>query len=629
MGDPARGAWLQRNGAGLVPTQAQSGIHAPSTRFQPARASGTGQVQQILISCADKLLRLETTSGVFVYQLINCSIPIGSYNPSVSVDDNYFVLDFDVSTTGPRGQIFHFTYAIEPGQLNPAILFGEQASVLVDVVEHVSGSTGRFKRERILEHGARCLVRAPDRELVPLASTSRALFNPKKFKRTLWSHEIPLGMFGWVEVSAKAFGDLSGSFAAGYGPGRLSDICLTYLAENDAGGDPLDPDGPTNFRVGGRAKFTLPARTVVRVVAHGGLRIDGAYLSTIDVAAAEGVLTANGSASFEGSVDAEVDIAARATRPPLDPRHPVRSISALLAKCTIDGIDLTAKVGLHGRAGLEFKVDLSAGFEILGHSLWRESWKLPPFRPSVSWSGGIVYSPNPGPYWDLGGLGNGIDASEADIDAGESNEHWLDSVDGDVNSAKVDADDVVSSLFEEKRAKVQIPDGLSESNALPFEWRKPKTDNFYPEKVEIPNADNPKELDRDRGPSRVDFKTLGKDDRVKLGVADWPDVGKTFQYTPYSVRKTPEQERFNRLLDRLGYVRSGVDAEHVWDVGLLGLEYDRFDNLWPASNQEQQLAGGQHDRQIANYRSTMTDPRLPVEGRHFVIIRVRHPALGE
>jgi hypothetical protein len=81
------------------------------------------------------------------------------------------------------------------------------------------------------------------------------------------------------------------------------------------------------------------------------------------------------------------------------------------------------------------------------------------------------------------------------------------------------------------------------------------------------------------------------------------------------------------LLDRLGYARSGVDAEHVWDVNLLGLDYDRFDNLWPASNQEQQLAGGQHERQMQNYRANATLD--PLEGRHFVIIRVRHPALGE
>ncbi len=51
--------------------------------------------------------------------------------------------------------------------------------------------------------------------------------------------------------------------------------------------------------------------------------------------------------------------------------------------------------------------------------------------------------------------------------------------------------------------------------------------------------------------------------------------------------------------------RIDVDAEHVWDLKLLGLKYYRFDNLWPASNQEQQLAGGQHERQIRNYREVI------------------------
>ena len=145
--------------------------------------------------------------------------------------------------------------------------------------------------------------------------------------------------------------------------------------------------------------------------------------------------------------------------------------------------------------------------------------------------------------------------------------------------------------------------------------------------VHIPNAEHPKELDRDAGPTEVRFTTRGSPDRELLGVADWPAVRRTFQFTPYGQRETPEQGRFNRLLDRLGYARSGVDAEHVWDVNLLGLDYDRFDNLWPASNQDQQLAGGQHERQIANYRANTA--LEPLEGRHFVITRVRHPALGE
>ena len=211
-------------------------------------------------------------------------------------------------------------------------------------------------------------------------------------------------MFGWVEVSAKAFGDLSGTLSAGYGPGRLTDVCLTYLAERDTEGDPLDPDGPTTYSVGGRAKLTLPARAAVRVAGRGGIRIAGDYLSSIEVAAAEGVLSASGSATFAGSIDGALDIVARATRPALDVAHPIHSVRALVEQSTIEGVDLAAKIwpARAGRAHVSRR--RSAGFNLLGYNLWRQSWNLLDFHPSIAWSGGMVYSPNPGPTWDLGGL---------------------------------------------------------------------------------------------------------------------------------------------------------------------------------------------------------------------------------
>jgi hypothetical protein len=104
-------------------------------------------------------------------------------------------------------------------------------------------------------------------------------------------------------------------------------------------------------------------------------------------------------------------------------------------------------------------------------------------------------------------------------------------------------------------------------------------------------------------------------------VDDWPAAKKTFQYLPYDGRSDPEKARFNRLLDRLGYSRSGVDADHVWDISLRGLEYDRFDNLWPASNQDQQRAGVLHHNQIRNYEATIGN----INGLWFVITRTRDP----
>jgi hypothetical protein len=107
-----------------------------------------------------------------------------------------------------------------------------------------------------------------------------------------------------------------------------------------------------------------------------------------------------------------------------------------------------------------------------------------------------------------------------------------------------------------------------------------------------------------------------------MGVANWPAVGRTFQFIPYSSRVTPEQARFNGVLDTVGFDRAGFDAEHVWDVYLRGLEFDRFTNLWPASNQEQQLAGTRHRNQILQYEARFGN----VNGRWFRIVAFRHPA---
>jgi hypothetical protein len=117
----------------------------------------------------------------------------------------------------------------------------------------------------------------------------------------------------------------------------------------------------------------------------------------------------------------------------------------------------------------------------------------------------------------------------------------------------------------------------------------------------------------------VGSRTLYED----IGVADWPLETRHFQFMR-GARRDREKNRFNALLDRLGYHRAdwGTDADHVWDLYLQGGDWDRFDNLWPASDQEQRLAGSRHERQIRNYEQTLGN----VNGRHFRIVRERHPA---
>ena len=144
---------MQRDDASPAPVSMDltKSTTAPANEPPPAelgevRPSGQGQVQHILISCSDKRVRLETTRGVWVYKLIKCDLPLGSYNPTVTVAGKDVVLDFAGAVGGERRQTFHFQYVVEHGQLNPAVLLAEQRTVQVDVVDHLGGG-GAAKKE--------------------------------------------------------------------------------------------------------------------------------------------------------------------------------------------------------------------------------------------------------------------------------------------------------------------------------------------------------------------------------------------------------------------------------------------------------------------------------------------------
>lgn len=164
-------------------------------------------------------------------------------------------------------------------------------------------------------------------------------------------------------------------------------------------------------------------------------------------------------------------------------------------------------------------------------------------------------------------------------------------------------------------------DGLRPDCPLPFTWYKPQ--ELYASLIELPNADPPVELGREKAPRVIYYRSGRRRASERLGVAKWPKLCDSFQFIPYDERgTTPNQRRFNTVLDALGFDRSGFDAEHVWDVYLRGLDYDRFNNLWPASNQEQQLAGTRHRNQIVDYQATLGN----LVGRWFRIVEFRHPA---
>jgi hypothetical protein len=164
-------------------------------------------------------------------------------------------------------------------------------------------------------------------------------------------------------------------------------------------------------------------------------------------------------------------------------------------------------------------------------------------------------------------------------------------------------------------------DGLSKKCPLPFTWYKPS--ELYIEEIAMPKARPPGRL------SRGEIKSICYPFRQftvceVLGVSRWPELFSQFQYIPYDSgeRKTPKQSYFNDVMKRVGFDRAGLDAEHVWDVKLRGLEYDRLNNVWPASNKEQQLAGTLHMLQIREYESRLGN----LAGRWLQITAIRHPA---
>jgi len=581
-------------------------------------AEGSGILQgvdRIVISCNEMKLRLSTPNRVYLYRMERCSLPIGSFEAKVTLDENDFKLDFG-NVVGDN-QRFDFSYVVDPGQTNPAVLLRKQSIVHVEVVERIDSPHESKKKDIPMK--PQCAARLADRELVHADSFTRELFKPMKFDHTIWSQSVPLGMFGWLDLTASASGGLTGSIFGKYGPGKLSEICLTELIDQQSSSSPIkhpmlsnaSRTDVTTYFIGGRARFRLPASAVLRIAGRGRLKIKGEYLSVFDIAEFSAGLSANGVASVSGEINGQVNLIAQATHSTAN-LVPFGSLplSVRIQNSTIDKVDLTAEVGLKARAGMHFSLNADAGLSVAGLDIWRQDWNLLDYEAGVAWSGGLKYSPNPGAHWNFGALETG-DSKDDDPDDNEPVHE---------DAAEFDADDIIEAIINENDAQITAPDGLTEATALPFDWYKPL--ELYPAVVEIPNADDPEEVHRDSGPTMVRYQVGGRTEYDEIGVADWPAARRTFQLTPYDSRIAPEQSRFNRLLDRLGYDRSGTDAEHVWDLNLRGVEFDRFDNLWPASNQEQQLAGTRHTNQMRNYRATIPD----LNGRWFIISRMRHPA---
>jgi hypothetical protein len=616
IGDPVRDPHV-RDALQQDPTPAPAPV--PDTGdLNPVMPDLSQNVIRIVVSCTDGLLRFDTAGASYIYHMDTCTVPEGSYETNVSVTGNNFLLTPQVPDHPPGG--FRFRYRVRRGQTNPATLLRGQATVHVDVVPHLVAPTDTPAPDR---PAPGCLLRLPDQELVPSNRASQPLFTPLHFDQTIWSHPIPLGLYGWVGVSAQASGDLSGVLSGSYGPGMLRNICLSIEQNRVDGSAPIDhpllgDDSAVHVRtttLRGFADFNLPAYAALSLLATGRLRISGDYLSVINLAAAEAALHATAIGSLNGAINGRVEISTTVTQANATLTDNVFPVALDLSNTTIGPVSLVAEVGMHGTAAFLFNLDMTAGFSAFGFNLWSQRWNLVNFNPSVGWAGGLRYQTGRGVEWDFGRIDRDSDLSASGAGSVGSSASGFHS-----SAADVDTDDVIAAILDDHHATVTAPDGLSDNSPLPFIWYK--TMDLYPRVMELPNAEDPQQVNRDNGPVMVRYLERGRSVYERFGVASWPAVRRRFQYLPYDEREEPEKERFARLVDRLGYSRTGLDIDHVWDIGLRGIEYDRFDNLWPASNQEQQLAGGRHFRQIDNYRSTVGN----INGRYFEIVDIRHPA---
>jgi len=110
---------------------------SPEIRFklqrEPRTTSAIPNVSGVLISCTDNRIVFQTPTTNYTYELTTCSVPIGTYETTVTIRGNNVHWDFGTAISG--SQEFHFNYNVEPGQTNPATLFRGQHQVTIDVQE--------------------------------------------------------------------------------------------------------------------------------------------------------------------------------------------------------------------------------------------------------------------------------------------------------------------------------------------------------------------------------------------------------------------------------------------------------------------------------------------------------------
>ena len=579
--------------------------------------STTPRVDRIKIACDQGKIVFETAGGFFIYNMHeagSCTLEGEEFPARIEITKsriNFYPAPAKHRELAERNESIDFGFRLRKGQDNPKTLLEGQSTVLMAFVSSVPAE-GQVRPPEP-ETALSCLHRFPNKRLIDKREKPGTLFEKKDGTHKVFSQKIPLGQFGWVDASATASYSLEGAYLAKYGPGDLKDVCLVAEAAPPGalgGLLGLPPEYEMSAEMakrlaegkaifGGQARFMMPASVVVQIKAEGGLRAGLDYLSIVELAAAEGRLKALGSAQLDGRIEAEAKV---------------------VWDQEADTFEISTDARLAGAAQLSFKLGAELGATLAGVEIWKQVWNLADTKLGVGWVGGVKYAPKDGLEINKGEVRRLDTETEIFSAQAAGDDKFL-------AETVLDHDQAMDDIFDEKNKdafKNENPEGWTEDDAIPFDWRKPEAD-IYPDIVPIPGADDPKELDRSQPPRFVHYTASGRPKTVMIGVAEWPKLNDVFE-----LRKEPRAQKqadaFKRMFrDNFTYPLSanGLDVEHVWDVGLRGAKFDRFDNLWPSYDLEQQLAGKRHERQIAKAEDVAGGS---LENRFFKIVNFRHPA---
>jgi len=555
-------------------------------------ASVGDRVVDIVLGTEDGVLAIETHTATYLYELDQWDIPEGSYRASVTVRGRDVVFDFGEKFAG---QLFHFTYRINKGQENPATLLKGQKSVVVDVRPTVPVDPWAKP--------IRCLLPLDNQIVIPQARASTPLFKPVTKKSTWFIGKVPLGFLGWVDVNAEAGLSLAGLLSYGWGPGVLRDICLFQIIDRD--------------HLGGTARFHFDAALSPSLSAKGSLKAVASYVSVVDLISVTGHLNASAVGRLSGAIDGRIDL--RYDR----------------AKNSWE-FDLEAL--LSGAASLKLDATASAAIEMLYKEIWSKEWELLHADYHIGWTGGVRIGTDARPHIQFGTIGVLNEESKDDQPSGPALPTAT-APDPLATEAAVDEEPMLANAINTNTgAPAVVPGGLTPDDALPIIWYKPL--NIYPREIAIPRAIRPERLDRDDGPTLVEYGAargrtareyvgVGEDD--KTGQTNWPlpvatakRRGKTFQYVEKTTGDTVKDRLRNTFNDDLlpdGHTLAGdgYDLDHVHEKQFGG--QDATANLWPAESSANRRAGGLHDTQLDAYRQTIGN----IAGRWFEIVGVRSP----